>query len=100
MELLTKDLKKRLPALYTQEKETDPMVFVKFFTPWAGWTWFITEGQEEGTDFRMFGLVEGMEREFGYVMLSELASVRGPLELKIERDLYFEPCRLSEIKKQ
>jgi len=30
-----------------------------------------------------------MEEEWGYFVLSELESVRGPLGLPIERDLYF-----------
>jgi len=32
-------------------------------------------------------------------MLSELQGLRGPMGLSIERDMYFRPCRLSEIKK-
>ncbi|WP_428610620.1 DUF2958 domain-containing protein [Sedimenticola sp.] len=35
--------------------------------------------------------------ELGYVRLSELASIRGPLGLPVERDLFFEGRRtLSE----
>ena len=33
MKLLTDELRAQLPALYAQEKETDPMVYAKFFTP-------------------------------------------------------------------
>jgi hypothetical protein len=35
--------------------------------------------------------------ELGYVMLSELGSVRGPLGLGIERDIHFTPTLLSEL---
>jgi hypothetical protein len=34
----------------------------------------------------------------GYFSLSDLASVKGPLGLGIERDLHFKPTRLSEIR--
>jgi hypothetical protein len=33
-------------------------------------------------------------------MLSELEEIRGPEGARVERDLKFRPCRLSEVKKQ
>jgi hypothetical protein len=106
---LTKDLLKRLPALYSQEDNPDPMVVCKFFTPDAGWTWYAIEGspvdedgyydtKKEKVDFLFFGLVSGIEVELGYFSLSELTSIRGKFGLPVERDLYFEPTRLSEVK--
>lgn len=97
MQLLTDELRAQLPALYAQENEKDPMVYLKLFTPWAGWTWFITEGSQEEDDFIFFGFVIGQEKEWGYTSLRELESVRGPGGLTIERDLYFTPKRKSEI---
>jgi hypothetical protein len=97
-QLLPEELRATLPPLYAQEKERDPIVHIKFFTPWTGWTWYITEGSAEGEDFIMFGYVIGQFKEWGYVSFNELASVRGPGGLTIERDLYFEPKRKSEIK--
>jgi hypothetical protein len=98
MELLTDELRAQLPTLYAQEKEKDPMVYIKLFTPWTGWTWYITEGQQEGDDYIFFAYVIGQEKEWGYSSLRELESVRGPGGLTIERDLYFTPKRRSEIK--
>jgi Protein of unknown function (DUF2958) len=98
MKLLTDELRASLPPLYAQENEKDPMIHLKFFTPWTGWTWYITEGSPEGDDFIFFGYVIGLEKEWGYTSLRELESVRGPGGLKIERDLYFTPKRKSEIK--
>lgn len=43
MKLLTKELRRRLPPLYATESVKDPVAQVKFFTPWAGWTWYATE---------------------------------------------------------
>ena len=104
MKLLTEEIKEQLPALYTQENEKDPMVYVKYFDPIGSWTWYATEGEEtEDGDFLFFGFVIGFDAELGYFTLSQLESIkrgrRGLWSLSIERDLYFTPCRLSEVKK-
>ena len=68
----------------------DPAPVVKLFTPDAGATWLLTE--IDPTDYdRAFGLCDlGLgEPELGYVSLGELAAVRGPLRLPIERDAAF-----------
>jgi hypothetical protein len=95
MELLTEELKKLLPPLYAQEANSEPMVHAKFFTPWTGWTWFVTEGSQQEDDFIFFGYVIGHEQEWGYFSLNELESVRGPAGLTIERDLHFTPQTLE-----
>jgi len=104
MKLLTREIRKKLPPLYAQEsKGGKAIVYLKLFTPDSSWTWHITEGSpikdESGkeVDFHFFGLVDGHERELGYVALSELQSVRGPLGLPIERDLHWQPKTLEEI---
>ena len=90
MKLMTKEIIAKLPKLYSQEKNENPEIIVKFFTPWSNWTWYATEGeQQEDGDWLFFGLVEGHETELGYFNLSELESVRGPAGLKIERDMHF-----------
>src|ERR1700674_5654247 len=98
MKLLTEDLRARLPRLYSQEAEADPMVYAKFFLPGTGWTWYVTEGQEQDGDFLFFGFVVGLESEFGYFLLSELECVRSPLGgLSVERDLSFREGRLTDV---
>lgn len=88
MKLLPAELRRQMPSLYSQENIKDPIVHCKFFTPGSNWTWLATEGQAEEDDFRFFGYVIGLEEEWGYFVLSELESARGPLGLPIERDLY------------
>jgi hypothetical protein len=97
MELLTDELRRTLPPLYTQENVKDPIVFIKFFTPDSNWTWYVTEGSEEDGDVRFFGYVIGLEREWGYFLLSELQEARGPLGLPIELDLYFRQGPMSKV---
>ena len=100
MELLTAELRARLPALYSQEHNQDPTVHCKFFTPDSNWTWLVTEGSAEDDDFLFFGYVIGLEEEWGYFALWEMESARGPLGLAIERDLYFQPGPFSKVIEQ
>lgn len=100
MSLLTEELRAQLPPLYAQEEVEleDKTVYVKFFTPDANWTWFVTEGSPEGDDFLLFGFVYGHTGEWGYSSLNELEALRGPLGLPIERDLSFRPALWREVK--
>src|ERR1044072_6776356 len=70
-EFFPDEVKNSLPKLYSQEKEKERMVHVKFFCPWNQWTWFITEGEDQEGDFLLFGYVVGFEREWGYSSLNE-----------------------------
>mgnify|MGYP000472118410 CR=1 FL=1 len=48
----------------------------------------ITEAEREGDDWCLFGYCHIHEWEWGYLMLSELAYLRLPFGLTIERDIY------------
>jgi hypothetical protein len=96
VKLLTKEIRAKLPKLYSGEKLADPktaLAVVKFFCPWSSWTFYASEFDGEDT---FFGLVVGHETELGYFSLSELESIRGPMGLKMERDLYWHDCPLAE----
>ena len=97
MTLLDEELRAKLPALYTQEAEADPIVYAKFFLPGTGWTWYVTEGSPEGDDFLFFGFVVGLESEFGYFLLSELEAARTPLGLSVGRDFSFHEGKLTDV---
>src|SRR5580700_3137963 len=97
MALLTDNLRARLPPLYAQENEADPVVYAKFFLPGTAWTWYVTEGSQQEGDYLFFGFVVGLESEFGYFLLSELESVRNGLGLGVERDLYFTEGKLTDV---
>ncbi len=104
MKLLPKELREKLPPLYSQDgKDGKAVVYTKYFTPSSNWTWMATEGEpvldesQNEVDYKFFGLVFGHERELGYFLLSELEEVRGPMGLPIERDLHWQPKTLEEI---
>ena len=92
MILLTEEIKRSLPPLYSTEEQTaDAKTFVcKFFNPLGMGTWYVAEGeQQEDGDWLFFGLVDMFEKEWGYFSLSELESVRLSHGLGIERDIHF-----------
>lgn len=99
MKLMTEELQQQIPLLYaTEEIPLDKkMVYAKFFTPDASWSWYVSEYNPN--ERLCFGYVIGHEREWGYFSLDELESVRGSLGLKIERDIHFEPITYAELKK-
>ena len=95
MKLLTKEIRKKLPPLYSQEElGAKAVVHLKLFTPDSSWTFWATEFDGKDT---FFGLVDGQCKELGYFSLAELESARGPLGLPIERDLYWRPKTLDQI---
>lgn len=97
MKLLTKEILSKLPALYSQENTDDPKVICKFFAVFTSWAWYAIEFDGKDT---FFGYVAGDYPELGYFSLSELQNLKGPLGLRIERDMYFEPIKLSRIKEK
>jgi hypothetical protein len=95
MKLLSKKIRNTIPKLYEQDsKSLKAIAYIKFFTPDSNWAWYASEFDGEDT---FFGLVDGFEKELGYFSLSELEGIRGPLGLKVERDLYFKPTILEEL---
>lgn len=79
-------------------RNLDPLPIVRLFTPDAHAAWLLSELDPDDGD-RAFGLCDvGIAMpELGHVRLSDLASIRGPLNRPIERDLYFTARRpLSE----
>lgn len=86
--LLTADLRERL-LFNSRATDTDHVPIVKFFNPAGPATWLATELDADGDT--LFGLADlgfGCP-ELGSFSLSEIASLRLPFGLRIERDLYF-----------
>lgn len=89
------------PYLNGQELPTaQQQVLAKYFLPGINLVWYaISASRDEQTkNVQFFGLVEGIEVEFGYFWLSELLEVKGPLGLGVERDLYWDVIPLTELK--
>jgi hypothetical protein len=95
MNLLPKHISTQFPKLYATEHipPADKISVVRLFTPDTSWVWHIVEFDGDDT---FFGFVIGLEAEWGYISFSELQSVRGPLGLRIERDLHWRPKPMHE----
>lgn len=99
MKLLTKAIVSKIPKLYSTEEipTQDKIIVCKFFAIGSGWTWYVVEGErQENDDFLFYGLVDGLELEWGYFTHGELLSVMWHGIPGIERDLYFEPVRVAD----
>ena len=101
MKLMTKEILKKLPPLYSTEgkpKEEIPVV-VKYFHPVGRMTYYATEFDPKTRTlfgFMRSPLGEGYD-ELGYASLDEFEAVKGPFGLGIERDLYFGKHTLKEV---
>ncbi len=97
MKLMTKQILKNIPALYSGEKTPlgDKICYVRFFHPFSNWTWFATEFDPETGIF--FGWVDGSFPEWGNFSLEEMQGVKIH-GLGIERDMHFTPKPMKEIR--
>ena len=102
--LMTKELGETIPALGRQRGRRGlrrrARTWPSCSAPYTGWTWYITEW-DAGDRPECFGLVQGFETELGYFStLTELAeaTVFGGVPA-VERDLYWEPKALGEIRR-
>ena len=96
-QLITPTLKKRFEELGSQNDNDNPTLVAKFFNPTGSATWYAIEYIEEQNV--CYGYVTGMAYdEFGYFSIHELESLRLPLGLKIERDLYFDEIPFNDLK--
>lgn len=95
-DLLPMPIRRILPKLYSQDGKKDPMVYLKLFSPYSQYTFYVTEFDGKDT---LYGYVSnGQGSEWGYSSFMELAKAsRGRLPL-IERDKFFSPKRASRIK--
>lgn len=89
--------------LYSQDgKKKDAQCIALFHV--GNIRWYVLEGQPEGTDFILYGIVVGMiDTEYGYMSANEMselsidASKYGLGILKVEQDKSFIPCELAEL---
>ena len=96
MELILQEAKQQIPKLYETEEQNNPIAYVKLFLD--SWTWYITEMSIDNNI--CFGyVISPFGAELGYFSLEEIKGIKGNLGIVVERDLSFNPTRLSVIKK-
>jgi hypothetical protein len=94
--LMPNELINKIPKLYSQDGNKNPMVYAKIFSPYSQYTLYITEFDGEDT---LYGYVTGTGYpEWGYSSLNELASANKDGLPLFERDKYFKPKKFKSIK--
>ena len=68
-------------------------IIVKYFLPWSGWTWYITEIDSE---WIAYWYTVGGESEWGSVSLVELETLNTKW-MVVERDLFFIDKKIKDI---
>ena len=98
MKLMTKEIKEQAQKQFDDGSDMEQMVVAKFFDPMGSWSWYLMNlGEDE--DYA-WGIVDGNAVEMGSFSMRELQSIKLPLGLGIERDMYFEPVKASELWKE
>jgi len=97
MKLFTKEIEKKLQEQYACGAELDQDVIVKIFNPYSAWTWYIMNQDPQDPDY-LWAIVKGFEIEMGSVSKADLENLLvPPLNLPLERDLYFDPIPAQEV---
>ncbi|MBX9841309.1 MAG: DUF2958 domain-containing protein [Xanthobacteraceae bacterium] len=86
MILLTDDLRERLLA-NGRDRGADHVPVIEFFNPLGEGVWLATELDADGDT--LFGLADLGYPEFGTFSLEEMATIRLPFGMGIERDILF-----------
>ena len=99
--LMTDEMLERMPELYAQEDVAlaDKEVHAAYIIPFrSNWTWYMTEYDRESGD--AFGLVLGIEPEWGYFNLEELKELNAQRLILEDFPKTFRELKDSELKKQ
>lgn len=103
MELMPEELIEEMPALYDTEGEADEDRYV--LAHWfscvgglAGWDWYGLEYDKD--EKTVYGFVHGYVDEFGYFSINEFESLNAVGFDVVERDLYWDPITVAELKQQ
>ncbi len=96
MKLLTEKIKKKAKEQYQYGSDIDKQdVVAKFFNPMGEGTWYLLN-MDKDEDYA-WGIVDWIGLEMGSFSMKELQSIKLPLGLTIERDLYFPEVPAAEL---
>lgn len=99
--LMTDEMLERVPELYAQEDVSlaDKQVHAAYIIPFrSNWTWYMTEYDRESGD--AFGLVLGIEPEWGYFNLEELKELNAQRLILEDFPKTFRELKDTELAKQ
>ncbi|HEV9128696.1 TPA: DEAD/DEAH box helicase family protein [Streptococcus pneumoniae] len=99
--LMTDEMLERVPELYAQEDVAlaDKEVHAAYIIPFrSNWTWYMTEYDRESGD--AFGLVLGIEPEWGYFSIEELKELNAQRLILEDFPKTFRELKDTELVKQ
>ena len=91
---MTKEIKEKAQKQFDDGSDMEQMVVAKYFDAMGGWKWFMMNMDK--VEYYCWGIVKGHEVEMGSFSIKELQS----MSPRIQRDLYFEPVKASEVWEQ
>ena len=98
MKLMTRTLESRFAQVGKQDEVNDPIIIAHYFNPTGAGDWYATEYDPvERIIFGYASIFNDWNDEWGYTSLDELAAYKGRFGLGIERDLYWQEKRASEV---
>lgn len=101
MELITDELIKGLPKLYSTEniKVEDKVLKLRYVALGSTWEWYLVEYNPETKI--AFGYVKGLEDEWGYFSLKNFEDINNDKNSKIQivRSKKFKPVKFKDLDK-
>jgi len=104
LKLLPYSIRENLPILGSQQGQGGKAkALARCCTADGLVSWYVTEGSARRTaegkavDYLLYGLVEGDGRTLDYFWLSDLARIRSPAGMSVQRDTHWQPRTLEEI---
>ncbi len=95
----------KLPSLRSIEKDRNPLIHVRLFSPWGHGAWYVAAADRDtrrisihADDYIMLVYADLGFPEWGTTSLREIENLRiGPLGLRVEQDEAFEPSRFDDL---
>lgn len=84
--LIDKDLEETIPPLYAQDGNPTKIIYARFYL--HNWSWYVMEYSK--LQRLCFGIVDGLEIEYGYFTIDELESIGA------SRDYEFKPIKIKD----
>lgn len=93
MNLMTDELRRKLPPLYDCEGLPYAYTYAKYFAAWTPHVWWVAEFDGEDT---LYGFIEGFPNRWGGFSLRALESERGPEGDGLRKVEFLSPVILAQ----
>lgn len=99
-DLIPQNVAGQIPTLHDAWDNKPLTVFLKWFTPDGPFTWYVTCWDKQDTVWAYVVNTAWAIQEQGVVSIQEIKSVRGALNLPVERDIIWKATPLTEVIKR